>query len=68
MELAERFDFEIEERFVTYFDRIKEKTAESRMMLAVNDGRHVVLVGDTIMISINNAEILEEFENELGIV
>lgn len=68
MELAERFDFEIEERFVTYFDRIKEKTAESRMMLAVNDGRHVVLVGDTIMISINNAEILEEFENALGIV
>jgi len=67
MELAERFDFEIEPRFVDYFDKVKEKTAESRTMLAVNDGRHIVLVDDTIMISVNNAAILEEFENELGI-
>jgi len=67
MELAERFDFEIEPRFVDYFDKVKEKAAESRTMLAVNDGRHIVLVDDTIMISVNNAAILEEFENELGI-
>jgi len=65
MDLAERFEFQIEKRFIDYFERIKEKTANSRTMLSLNGNRHIVCAGDTIIISINNAAILEEFENEL---
>ena len=65
MDLAERFEFQIEKRFIDYFERVKEKTADSRTMLSLNDNRHIVCAGDTIIISINNAAILEEFENEL---
>ena len=68
IDLAEKFEFQIEDRFTLYIERVREKTAESRTMLAINDGRNVVLAGDMIMISVNNAAILEEFENELGTV
>lgn len=65
IDVAEKHGFTIEDRFFSYLDKIREKTEESRTMLALNDGRNVVLVGDTIVISVADAAILEEFEREL---
>lgn len=66
MDVAEKHGFTIEERFLSYLDQVREKTEESRTMLALNDGRNVVMVGNTIVISIADAAILEEFERELA--
>lgn len=65
MDVAERFAFDVEQRFIDYLEKIREKTAESRTMLALNECRHVVISGDTITISVADARILEEFEREL---
>jgi hypothetical protein len=65
IEIAERFQFEVEPRFTSYLEKVREKTAESRTMLILNDGRHVVVAGDTIMIAIADTSVLEEFEREL---
>lgn len=65
MDVAQRFGFQIEDRFVEYLEKVAEKTAESRTMLALNDNRHVVVAGDTIMVSVDDAAILEEFEKLL---
>jgi hypothetical protein len=65
MDIAERFRFKVEQRFTDYLERVREKTAESRTMLALNDGRNIVVTEDSIMISIADASILEEFEREL---
>lgn len=66
MDVARRFGFEIEQRFDDYFAKIQEKTAESRTMLSLNDGRHIVVVNDKIVISVADASILEEFENAIN--
>jgi hypothetical protein len=65
MDIAERFHFKVEQRFTEYLEKVREKTAESRTMLALNDGQHVVVSNDIITISITDASILEEFEREL---
>jgi len=66
MDVANRFEFEIDQRFVDYFEKVQEKVGESRTMLALNDGRHIVVVSDKIIISVANAAILEEFENAIN--
>ena len=66
MDVAEKFEFQIEERFISYLEKVQEKTAESRTMLSLNDNRNIVLAGDIIMISVTDASILEEFERELN--
>lgn len=65
MDIAERFQFEVEPRFTSYLEKVREKTAESRTMLSLNDGRHVVVARDTIMIAVADASVLGEFEREL---
>jgi hypothetical protein len=66
MDVAERFGFDVEQRFIDYLEKIQEKTQESRTLLSLNDNRHVVVVSDKIMISVADAAILEEFENALN--
>jgi hypothetical protein len=65
MHVAEKHNFEIEQRFITYYDKVLERTEESRTMLSLNGNRHIVLSGDTILINISDLEILAEFQNEL---
>ena len=66
MDVAERFGFEVEARFTTYLERVRAKTEESRMHLLLNDGQHVTLAGDTLIVSVDNAAILKEIEDELN--
>jgi hypothetical protein len=66
MDIADRFGFEIDRRFTDYFEKVQEKVSESRTMLSLNDGRHIVVVSDKIIISVANAAILEEFEHAIG--
>jgi hypothetical protein len=66
MDLAERFGFDVEQRFYDYLNKIQEKTEESSVMLSLNGGRNIVLSGDTITISVKDVAILEEFEHELA--
>ena len=65
MQLAERFEFEVEPRFTAYLERVNEKLAESRVHLALNEGQHVSLADDAIVISVDNLAILEEFKHVL---
>jgi hypothetical protein len=65
MQLAERFEFEVEARFTAYLERVNEKLAESRVHLALNEGQHVSLADDEIIISVDNLAILEEFKHVL---
>jgi hypothetical protein len=67
MEIAEQWKFEVEQRFTDYLDRVQAKTAESRVMLALNDNRNIILCGDTVIISIDDVEVLKEFSQELGL-
>ena len=65
MKVAEKHNFDIEQRFKEYLEKIREKTEESHIMLELNGGRHITIAGDCIMISVDDAVILAEFENEL---
>ena len=65
MDLAKKFKFNIEQRFTDYLAKIHEKTNESHTMLALNGGRNITVAGDMIIISVNNAGILAEFEQQL---
>lgn len=66
MDVANRFEFEVEPRFTTYLDRVREKTEESRVHLTLNGGQHVTLAGDTLIVSVDNAAILKEIEDALN--
>ena len=66
MALAEQWGFSIEDRFTTYLERVRERTQESHMMLALNQGQHVTVTEDSIIIAVEDAAILEEFERALG--
>jgi hypothetical protein len=66
MEVAREFSFDIEQRFKDYEEKIREKIEEDRAMLILNGGRNIVLAGDEIVISVDNAAIMEEFEKNLG--
>ena len=66
MALAEKFNFEVEQRFTDYVAKVQAKTAPDAMMLALNGGQHVGLMGDSIVINIDDAGILAEFERELA--
>ena len=66
MALAERFHFDVEQRFTDYVARIKAKTAPDAMMLALNGQQHVAVMGDSIVINVDDAAILAEFERELA--
>lgn len=65
MQLAERFGFEVEDRFRVYLERVNEKLAESRVHLALNDGQHVTLADGALVVSVDNLAILEEFRRAL---
>ena len=65
MEIANKFKFDIEDRFVQYLDKIQEQTAESNTHLILNDNRHITVAGDMIVISVADVEILAEFEKAL---
>lgn len=66
MALAEKFQFEVEQRFADYVAKVQAKTAPDAMMLSLNGGQHVGLMGDSIVINIDDAGILAEFERELA--
>jgi hypothetical protein len=66
IEVAEKYEFEIEERFKEYYEKVKEKTMESKTMLALNNNQHITILSDSIHISINNLAILEEIENAIS--
>ncbi|CAB4123131.1 hypothetical protein UFOVP29_290 [uncultured Caudovirales phage] len=66
MALAEKFNFEVEQRFTDYVAKVQAKTEPDAMMLALNGGQHVGLMGDSIVINIDDAGILAEFERELA--
>jgi len=65
MDVADRFEFEVEARFTTYLERVREKTQESRVHLVLNGGQHVTLADDTLVVSVDNAAILKEIEDAL---
>lgn len=65
MEVANRFGFDIEDRFKAYLSKIETKTEESKIMLAINDGQHVTVADDSIIIAVDNAAILKELEDVL---
>lgn len=65
-ELANRYGFEMDSALSDRLERTLETTINSRTMLALNDGRHIVMAGDTITIAVDSTEILTEFEMELG--
>ena len=64
--IAERFEFDVEERFTSYLAKIEAKTSESRTMLVLNDNRHVIMVGNTIMVAVADTEILKEIEDAIA--
>ena len=66
MALAEKFCFQVEQRFTDYVAKIQAKTAPDAMMLALNGGQHVAVMGDSIVINVDDANILAEFESELA--
>lgn len=66
MDVADKFEFEVEDRFTTYLERVREKTEESRVHLMLTGGQHVTLAGDTLIVSVDNAAILKEIEDELN--
>ncbi len=65
IDLARKFSFDIEDRFEEYVTKVKEKTEESRVMLSLNGGQHITVANDTIIVSVEDAAILEEFEKIL---
>ena len=67
MQLARKWQFEIEQRFLDYLAQVEETTQESRMMLTLNSGVHVTVAEDSILIAVDDALVLKEFERALGI-
>lgn len=65
MEVAERFGFEVEERFRVYLARVRERMEESRVTLALNDSMNVSIGDGTLMIAVNDPAILQEFRQAL---
>ena len=65
MEVAKRFGFDVEQRFKDYLAKLEEKTEESRIMLAINQGQHVTVADDSIIIAVDDPAILKEFEDVL---
>lgn len=65
MQVAEKFKFDIEQRFTDYLTQVIEKTEESRMMLTLNDGQNIIVAEDSILISVDDSAILKEFEDAL---
>jgi hypothetical protein len=66
MALAEKFNFEVEQRFTDYVTKVQARTAPAAMMLALNGGLHVGVMADSIVINVDDAAILAEFERELS--
>ena len=67
MAVAKRYDFEIEERFINYGEKVREKTMMSRTMLQLNGDRHIIVSCNTIDIYINDVAILDQFAKELNV-
>lgn len=74
MQVAQEHEFEVEERFKIFWDRVQIKQAETQakadesgLMLALNGGDNVAVTGDEILIAVNNTNILDEFTNALRI-
>ena len=65
VEVAKRFGFDVEQRFTDYLAKLDEKTDESKIMLAINSGQHVTVADDSIIIAVDDAAILKEFEDVL---
>lgn len=66
-EIAKRHGFEIDVDLQEHLDDVIERTSESRTMLVLNDGRHVVLNDTHITIAVDDLSIMQEFERALGI-
>jgi len=67
MQVATRWEFETHPRFAEYLKQVQEKTASSRMMLVMNDNLNVSVVGGMIQVAVDDAAILREFKQELGL-
>lgn len=65
MQAAEKFNFEIEDRFRQYLAKVEEKLQESKTMLMLNGNRNVVMTGDTVLINVSDLAVLEEMQREL---
>jgi hypothetical protein len=65
MAVAEKFEFDIEDRFIQYLEKVEEKLQQSKFMLTMNDGMHVSFDGINIQIAIDDHHILTEFEQAL---
>jgi hypothetical protein len=66
MSVATRYDFEVESRFTSYLEKIKEKNLESRTMLQLNGNRNIILSSNSIDIYVEDAAVLDEFVKELN--
>ena len=66
MSVAEQWCFAVEDRFLEYRRKVEAKTANSRMMLAMNGGQNIVVDDGMIQVAISDPAILKEFEHALG--
>lgn len=62
--IAEEYNFEIEDRFKIYAEKIQEQVIESKTMLILNSNQHITVVDDIIQVSVNDISILEEIKHE----
>lgn len=65
MSVAIAHNFTIEQRFTDYVQKVRAKTMESNTYLVLSEANPVSISGGMLVIAVNNAAILEEFEKEL---
>ena len=65
MKVAEKFNFDIEQRFHDYISKLEDSVQEGKMMLAMID-QNVTVADDSIIVAVDDPAILEEFKNALS--